>query len=129
MWKALPRCKFLPKSCKIWPNYHARSGKMFNDYTRFPNYLPTDDPKGPPLLLFLQTSVFNCLTQIFLKAPLAPICTNFLVGWVLTAWQKSVTFLVKQTFSTRFFINLIRTKTIWPKYGLCCELGQLGKFI
>ena len=92
--------------------------------------LPTQ--RVPPLILFQKSLFWPTDPKIFLKAPLAPIYTNF-VGerapkkrdFFVNIFQK----LPKNGFFDCFFKNLPAAQKILPKLGQKSALGELEKSI
>ena len=83
---------------------------------------PPADPKGPPLVLFKKSNFGPTNPKIFLKAPWAPLYTNFEGG---ARAEKKAIFLSKFSKKCRkapfldwFFKILPATQKVWPKQGL-----------
>ena len=86
-----------------------------------------------PLWYFLRNPFSVTDPKIFLKAPFAPIYTNFegerapkKTRFFLWKFSKKCT---KTAFLTCFLMNLPAAQTIWPKQRLYSALGKLRKSI
>ena len=93
---------------------------------------PPADPKGPPFDTFSEIHFWPTDPKIFLKAPLAPIYTNFegerapkKTRFFVKIFQK----VPKNGFFDYFFKNLPAAHKILPKYGQNSALGELEKSI
>ena len=84
-------------------------------------------PKGSPLDTFSEIHFWPTDPKIFLKAPLAPIYTNFKGERA----PKKTRFFVKifQKVPKTAFKKLPAAQKIWLKQGLFTALGELGKSI
>ena len=89
-------------------------------------------PKGSPLCTILRYPFLVTDPKNFLKAPLAPLFTNF--EWGARAkktgfWSKFSKNCLKTPFLACFFKILPAKQKIWSKWGLFSDLGELRKSI
>ena len=121
------RCHLIGKM-----NFDGKVGGVFRRFS-LQGFYPLTNQRIPHLLLFYNIHFSRTKIKVFLKAPLAPIYTDFERG---ARAKKSIFFCQiitksaqKRVFGHRCFYNLPALQKILAQNGLYSVLGMHGKSI